>query len=94
MGSGGGAAAAAPGGGAAGGATADAPVEEEKAEEKAEGKSSDVNIKIMCINTFISCRKGGIGRGYGFWTVRLDTLFSWFTSYCNQHSAEMNISFL
>ena len=91
VGSGGGAAAAAPGGAATGGGAADAPAEEEKAEEKAEGKSSHVNFMIMRANFCISRRKGGVGRGYGFWAVRLDTLFSWFTSYCNRHLAQMNI---
>ena len=90
MGSGGGAAAAAPSGGAAGGGAADAPVEEEKAEEKAEGKSSDVKIKIGT-DVDISSRKGRIGRGYGLWVVRLDAVFLWFASYYFQHTTEMNI---
>lgn len=90
MGSGGGAAAAAPSGGAAGGGAADAPVEEEKAEEKAEGKSSDIIIK-RSTNTYVSVRKGGIRRGYGFWAVRLDALFSWFTLYYFEQTVETNI---
>ena len=73
VGSGGGAAAAAPSGGATGGATADAPAEEEKKEEKEEGKSYRVNTHVMYANICISCRKRGIGRGYGLWAFRLDT---------------------
>lgn len=90
VGSGGGAAAA-PSGGATGGAPADAPVEEEKKEEKEEGKPHYINIEVMCANNCISHREGGIGRGYGLWAFRLDTLYSWFTSYCNQNVAEKNI---
>ena len=76
VGSGGGAAAAAPAaGGAAAGGDAPAAAEEEKKEE---GTSTAVNIYRSSNWTNNHDREGGIGRGYGLRSLRLDCLFSAF----------------
>ena len=90
VGSGGGAAAA-PSGGAAGAPTADAPVEEEKKEEKAEGKASKPSDQRMYTNNSISYRKGGIGRGYGLWAFRLNFLVRGRFCSGNQHVVHTNL---
>ena len=70
VGSGGGAAVAPTGG--AGGATAEAPAEEAKKEEKEEGKPRPgLPVRIVRADITSSCRKGGVGRGHGFGSLRL-----------------------
>ena len=73
VGSGGGAAPAA--GGAGGGAAAggDAPAEA-KEEKKEEGML--ISILSFVVMLTLSCREGGIRRGYGFWSFRLDIKLS------------------
>ncbi len=72
VGSGGGAAAPAAGGAAAGGAAA---AEEAKEEEKEEGMSSSpVLPNHSGITANRVYREGGVGRGYGFRSLRLDKL--------------------
>ena len=72
VGSGGGGAAAAPGGGTA--TTADAPQEEKVEEKKEEGNLYRL-IEIIVIGILmlmqIPNRERGVGRGHGFWSVRL-----------------------
>ena len=98
VGSGGGAAAAAAGGAAAGGGAA-APAEEAKAEEKEEGTFAPVS-NLDCGRERGACgtvankntpyREGGVGRGYGFRSLRLDGVpgdFELFLSLCSQLNA-------
>lgn len=93
VGSGGGAAAPAAGAPAAGGA---APAEEAKPEEKEEGmflsrtgpkSCEDGNILVDSANAMQIYREGGVRRGYGFWSFRLDGArgnFSQFLHLCSQ----------
>ncbi len=70
VGSGGGAAAA-PSGGAGGAAATEAPAVEAKEEKKEEGES---HIKIFAIASYTYTsvyRKRGVGRRYGFQSLRL-----------------------
>ena len=74
VGSGGGAAAAAPSGGATAGGAGEAAAEE-KVEEKEEGKLSYATFgaTFECdSNSSIANREGGVRRGHGFWSFRLD----------------------
>lgn len=73
VGSGGGAAAV-PTGGAAGGGAGEGTAEEAKEEEKEEGKHIYSAISLVCIstNTNYLDREGGVGRGHGPWSFRLE----------------------
>ena len=72
VGSGGGAAAAPTSGGAAAGG--DAGAAEEKAEEKEEGKDHIIHVVKMMHSTNNFNREGGVRRGYGLRSLRLNSL--------------------
>ena len=79
VGSGGSAAAAAPTGGAAGGAAAEAPAAAAEEEKKEEGKLSHAPLSATTLLFYfllsdLTCahREGGIRRGHGLWSLRLD----------------------
>ena len=79
VGSGGGAAAASSGPAA----TGDAPAAEEKEEEKVEGSCSTFREILDHRFTDNPHRKGGVRRGYGFRSFRLDILSRLFCLYFN-----------
>lgn len=72
VGAGGGAAAAPVAGGAAAAEAAPAAAEEEK--KKEEG-AFDTIVCARCVRMLTSCREGGVGRGHGLRSLRLNAFF-------------------